>query len=187
MSAIATYIKVEHIRLEAGEILILDGVTYLIEAVERLYYIELVDIAASEVSHATVITNLRPEDDEIYHLEYIGITHWWMADGVFFVYPAGTTFKIDYPRGDPRFTPHGLLIELNENIASILDPFRIDLWIKPATEPVVISRNYFAFANHFKVAFFGWKYRTKVITKADLDAARGRNVKVLEVERYVSK
>jgi len=180
-------LKVEHIRLEAGEVLILDGVIYLIESVERLYYVELVDLLPSEVSHTTVITNLRPEDDEVYQLEHVGITHWWMESGAFFVNPDGTTFKIDYPRGDPRFTPHGLLVELNENIASILDPWRIDLWIKPATEPAVISRNLFAFANHFKIAFFGWKYRTKVITKADLDAARGRNVKVLEVERYVSK
>jgi len=187
LSAIPTYLKVEHIRLEAGEILILDGVIFLIESVERLIYTEQVDLLPSEVSHPTVFTNLRPEDDEIYHLEYVGISHWWMENGQFLVWPNGTTFKIDYPRGDPRFTPHGFLIELNENIAHILDPFRIDLWVKPATEPVATSRNLFAFANHFKIGFFGWKYRTKIMTKADLDSARGRGVKILDVERYVSK
>lgn len=178
---------IEHVRLEAGEVLILDGVIYLIEAVERMVYEQTIDLTASQVSNTTVITNLRPEDDEVYHCEYIGITHEWMADGEFVVNPNGTTFKIDYPRGDPRFTPHGLLIELDENIASSKDPWRVDLWVKPATEPVVVSRNYFAFANSFRVAFYGWKYRTKVMTKEDLEAARARGVKVLSIERYVSK
>lgn len=187
MSAITTNIKLEHIRLESGEILILDGVIYLIEAVERLIYVERVDIDANATAFTTVLTNLRPEDDEVYQLECVGITHWWMQDGEFFVFPNGTTFKIDYPRGDPRFTPHGFLIELNENIAHILDPFRVDLWVKPATEPVITSRNLFTFDNSFKIGFFGWKYRTKVITKADLDAARAIGVKVLQIERYVSK
>ena len=187
MSAIVTYLKVEHIRLEAGEVLILDGVMYLIEAVERLIYSENIAITASQRALTTVITNLRPEDDEVYHCEYLGISHEFYEGAVKFVFPSGTIFRIAYPRGDPRYTPHGIAIELDENLASRLDPWRVDLWIKPATEPAIISDNTLAQEIHFKVWFYGWKYRTKVITKADLDAARGRGVKVLEIERYVSK
>lgn len=187
MSAIPTYLKIEHVRLETGEILILDGVIYLIESVERLIYNEDIALGASARGTATTITNLRPEDDEVYHCEYIGISHEYYDNAVKFVFPSGTIFSIAYPRGDPRYTPHGLSVPLDENVASRLDPFRVDLWIKPATEPSISADNTLAQAIHYKVWFYGWKYRTKVITKADLDAARGRNVKVLEVERYVSK
>lgn len=187
MSAIATYLKVEHIRLEAGEILILDGIIYLIESVERLIYDERIALAAAARGAATTITNLRPEDDEVYHCEYIGISHEFFHNAAKAVYPSGTIFRLAYPRGDPRFTPHGLSVPLDENVASRLDPFRVDLWIKPATEPAITADNTLAQAIFFKVWFYGWKYRTKVITKPDLDAARGRGTKVLEVERYVSK
>ena len=188
MSAIATYLKVEHIRLEAGEILTLDGVTYLIESVERLIYEELIALTASQVGAIAVIANLRPEDDEVYQCEYIGISHeYYDANNVKRVFPSGALFRVAYPRGDPRYTPHGVSVPLDENLASRLDPFRVDLWIKPATEPVITSDNTLPQAICFKVWFYGWKYRTKVITKADLDAARGRSVKVLDVERYVSK
>lgn len=187
MSAIPTYIKVEHIRLEAGEILILDGVIYLIESVERLIYDELVTHTASQAGLVTTFLNLRPEDDEVYHCEYIGISHEYYDNRVKAVYPSGIIFRVAYPRGDPRYTPHGLSVPLDENLASRLDPWRIDLWIKPATEPAITSDNTLAQAVICKFWFYGWKYRTKVITKADLDAARGRGVKVLEIERYVSK
>ena len=187
MSAVPTYLKVEHIRLEAGEILILDGIIYLIESVERLIYNEVIALTANARATATTITNLRPEDDEVYHCEYIGITHEYYANAVKAVFPSGTIFRIHYPRGDPRFTPHGLSMPLDENQASRVDPFRVDLWVKPSTEPAIIADNTLAQAINYQVWFFGWKYRTKIITKADLDSARGRNVKVLEVERYVSK
>jgi len=187
LSAISTIIKVDHIRLEAGEILLLDGVIFLIESVERLVYGEHIKMTANQRSVTTVITNLRPEDDEVYQCEYIGISHEFYEGAVKYVYPSGTIFRIAYPRGDPRYTPHGISIMLDENLASRLDPFRVDLWVKPATEPVITSDNTLAQAITFKVWFYGWKYRTKVLTKADLDAARGRGVKVLEIERYVSK
>lgn len=187
MSAVPTFLKVEHIRLEAGEILILDGVIYMIESVERMLYGEEIEHTASQTGLTTVIGNLRPEDDEVYHCEYIGISHEFYENNVKYVYPSGILFRVQYPRGDQRFTPHGLSIQMDENVASRLDPFRVDLWVKPATDPVIISDNTLAQVVHFKAWFYGWKYRTKVITKADLDAARGRGVKVLEVERYVSK
>lgn len=187
MSAIVTYLKVEHIRLEAGEILILDGMIYLIESVERLYYGEHIAMTANQAALTTVITNLRPEDDEVYHCEYIGISHEYYEGQNKFVFPSGAIFRVAYPRGDQRYTPHGLGINLDENIASRLDPWRVDLWIKPSTEPAIISDNTLAMALTFKVWFYGWKYRTKAITKTDLTAARGRGVKVLEIERYVSK
>lgn len=188
MSAIPTYIKVEHVRLETGEVLILDGVIYLIESVERLIYGEHIDLAANARGTTTNIQpGLLPEDDEVYHCEYIGISHEFYENAVKFVYPSGTIFRISYPRGDPRYTPHGVSIPLDENLASRLDPFRVDLWIKPATYPSIIADNTLAQAITYKVWFYGWKYRTKVMTRADLDSARARGVKVLEVERYVSK
>ena len=188
MSAISTYIKLEHIRVEAGEILILDGIIYMIESVERLIYSEEIELAANARGAVTVFSNLRPEDDEVYHMEYVGISHEFYENAIKYVYPSGTIFRIAYPRGDPRFTPHGLSIPIDENLASRLDPFRVDLWVKPATEPTITADNTLVDqAIHFMIWWYGWKYRTKVITKADLDAARGRGVKVLEIERYVSK
>jgi len=187
MSAIPTYIQVEHIRLEAGEVLVLDGVIYLIESVERLVYSERITLPAAARASASVMANLRPEDDEVYHCEYIGITHEYYENSVRFVFPSGALFWIQYPRGDTRFYPHGLTTPLTENLANIYDPFRIDLWVKPATEPVITADNVLAQEVRFQVWFYGWKYRTKVISKADMDAARQRDVKVLEIERYVSK
>jgi len=182
-----TKIEVEHIRLEAGEILILDGVNYLITSVERLYYMEVFTMTASRVGQPNVVNNLRPEDDEVYHVEHIGIAHEFLLNNVKFVFPEGTSFKVDYPRGDPRFTPHGLDIRLDEDLAPKFAPFRVDLWVKPATEPALISDNMLAMPIQFASWWFGWKYRTKVITSADVDAARSQGVRILEIERYVSK
>lgn len=188
MSALPSYIEVEHIRLEAGEILVLDGVIYLIESVERLIYGEEIELDADAIGVSTRFANLRPEDDEVYHCEYVGISHEFYDDNLDKqVYPSGAIFRVAYPRGDARFTPHGLSIRLDENVASRLNPFRVDLWVKPATEPYLVSDNTLPQEVHFKCWWYGWKYRTKVITKPDLDAARGRGVKVLEIERYVSK
>lgn len=189
MSAIVTYIKVEHIRLETGEVLILDGVIFLIESVERLIYSEEIDLAADASGAVTNLTpGLLPEDDEVYHLEFMGISHEYYDDARDKqVFPSGAVFRISYPRGDPRFTPHGVGIPLDENLASRLDPFRIDLWVKPSTFPALNVDNILNQAITFKVWFYGWKYRTKVMTRTDLDSARARGVKVLEIERYVSK
>ena len=54
MSAVPTYLKVEHIRLEAGEVLILDGVIYLIESVERMIYAEVIPLAANARAAAII-------------------------------------------------------------------------------------------------------------------------------------
>lgn len=187
MSAIQTYIQIEHIRLEAGEVLILDGVIYLIESVERLLYPLEIALTPSVIDSPTTVTQLRPEDDEVYHVEYVGITHEFYENNVHYVFPSGAIFRLAYPRGDPRYGPHGLPMPLDEGMASNVDPIRVDLWIKPATEPDVIASNTLPQAVHFQVWFFGWKYRTKLMTKADLEAARSRDVRVLEIERYVSK
>lgn len=187
MSAIPTYIKVEHIRLEAGEILILDGIIYVIESVERLLYSQRITLTANARASPTVMLNLRPEDDEVYHCEYIGISHEYYENAVKFVFPSGAIFWIQYPAGDTRFYPHGLTTPITENLASVYDPFRVDLWIKPSTEPTVMADNTLGQEVRFMVWFYGWKYRTKVITKGDLDAAKALGVKVLEIERYVSK
>jgi len=189
LSAIVTYIKVEHIRLETGEVLILDGVIFLIESVERLIYAEEIDIATAARGAATNLQpGLMPEDDEIYHCEFMGISHeFFDANSAKQVFPSGALFRIAYPRGDPRYTPHGVGIPLDENLASRLDPFRVDLWIKPSTFPAIVFDNSLNQAITVMVWFYGWKYRTKVMSRTDLDSARARGVKVLEIERYVSK
>ena len=188
MSAIPTYLKVEHIRLETGEVLVLDGVIYVIESVEKLIYSEVHDLTGLQRGRTFVIANLRPEDDEIYQVEHFGFSHeFYDANLVRQVFPSGALVRLAYPRGDPRFTPHGLSIELDENMASRLDPIRVDFWVKPATEPALIVDNTLNQPICFKSWWYGWKYRTKVITKGDMEASLARGVRVLTIERYVSK
>lgn len=176
VSLIAKTIQIEHIRLERGDVLTIDSASYQITSVETLIWAELaIALAANAANIATIINTLRPEDDEMYHLERFGLD----GDRV--------TVMIEYPRGDPRLTPHGNAVPIDEALAHFLDPMDIEIWVKPATEPQLRSNNLDAFAKTYDAWFFGTKYRTMPLKVQEAEVAVAAGARRLEISRYVAK
>ena len=87
------------------------------------------------------------------------------------------TFKVG--KGVPLHTPHGIDVKIEEDQV----PYVVNVHVKEATYPTLVSDNLVAVAITQDVWFHGWMYQTEVITVEEVEAARRAGIKVLEVER----
>lgn len=179
MSMIARTLKVETTRLEKGEVAIVDELPYEILGTERLFhYVVYADtvLTANIVDVARNIVNLRPEANELYHIDCMGI------DGMGRV-------RIEYPSGAQRMTPHNIAEYLDQVIAPRAGcccgvAGRVYFWCVPDRFPVLRVTNPLDYAIDCVIYFYGWKYRVKVITAAEVEAKRAMGIRVLEAESY---
>ena len=179
MSLIAKTLKVETTRLEKGEVAIIDNIPYEIVGTERLFHYVVFPIADLPVAAANVtmnVLNLRPEINELYNIDCMGI------DGM-------AQVLIQYPAGATRDTPH----QVAEFLDQVLMPRtgcysgaagRVYFWCVPDRFPMLLLNNPTAVAITTVVYFYGWKYRTKVITAAEVETKRAMGIRVLEAEAY---
>ena len=153
--------------LSAGEILVLDGIAYQITKAQRLFHEETIALNASQTDLLTDLkTNLTPDNDQIYFLEDLD----WVGP---------TRHSIQYPKGNPLFTVHGIDLKIEENQT----PYTINVFVIPATYPTLNSDNLIAQAVSQVVFFYGWIYWVTVITADQVTAARSAGVRVLEWSR----
>ena len=179
MSLIAKTLKVETTRLEKGEVAIIDNISYEVIGTERLvHYVVfgLADLPANAVGVTMNVLNLRPEANELYNIECMGI------DGM-------ARVLIQYPSGVTRNTPH----QIAEYLDQVLAPRtgcccgaagRVYFWCVPDRFPQLNLDNPLAVAIQTVVYFYGWKYRTTVITAAEVETKRAMGIRVLEAESY---
>jgi len=154
-------------KLEKGEILILDNIAYRIGATERLKYKEAIALTAGQTDKITDVTNLKPEDKEIYYIEELD----WSGP---------TRHQFQYPKGVPRNTPHGVDVKTEEWQC----PFIVEIHVKPATFPTLVSDNELANAAFSQdVWFYGWMYKKVEVVKAEeVESARRAGIRVVEAE-----
>lgn len=153
--------------LSEGQILVLDGIAYSITKAQRLFHEESISLTASQTDLLTDLkTNLTPDNDQIYFLEDID----WVGP---------TRHGMQYPKGAPLFTVHGIDLKIEENQT----PYTINVFVKPATFPTLNSDNLVAAAISQVVFFYGWIYWVAVITADAVEAARRAGIRVLEVTR----
>ena len=178
MSQIAATIKVETTRLEKGEVAIIDDLAYEIMATERLFHYVVyttanLPVGATDI--ATNIFNLRPEQREIYNIDRIGI------DG-------SGQVRIEFPAGANRNTPHQIVEYLDQILAPKTGGFtagsRVYFWVVPDRYPTLRVSNPMQVIITTVVYFYGWKYRTRIITAGEVEAKRALGVRVLEADSY---
>ena len=179
MSQIAQTIKVETTRLEKGEVAIVDDIPYEVLGVEKLFHYViygLADLPANQVDAAMNVLNLRPEANELYNIDCLGI------DG-------GGLLRIEYPSGAQRMTPH----QVAEYLDQILAPKtgcccgragRVYFWCVPDRYPTLRVTNPYAVAIDTVIYFYGWKYRVRIITASEVETKRAMGIRVLEAESY---
>lgn len=177
MSMIAQTLKVETTRLEKGEVAIIDNVPREIIGTERLFHYVVFTRANLPANAAGVtmnILNLRPEQTEIYNIDCMGI------DGM-------AQVRVEYPSGVNRMTPH----QIAEFLDQVLAPkagcggsSRVYFWCVPDRFPMLNLNNPLAIAIDTVVYFYGWKYRARIITAAEVEAKRAMGIRVLEAESY---
>jgi len=179
MSLIAKTLKVETTRLEKGEVAIVDNLPYEVLGTERLYHYavyNIADLTPPAIDVTMNVLNLRPEANELYNIDCMGI------DGMGRV-------RVEYPAGAQRMTPHNIAEYLDQVIAPRAGcccgvAGRVYFWCVPDRYPVLRVTNPLDFAIDTVVYFYGWKYRVKIITAAEVEAKRAMGVRVLEAESY---
>jgi hypothetical protein len=153
--------------LSQGEILVLDGIAYQIDKAQRLFHEETISLTASQTDLLSDLkANLTPDNNQIFFLEDLD----WVGP---------TRHLIQYPKGVPLFTPHGIDEKIEENQT----PYTINVFIKPATYPTLQSDNLVAVPISQVVFFYGWIYWVQVVTADAVTAARAAGIRVLEVTR----
>lgn len=179
MSMMTQTLKVETTRLEKGEVAIVDSIPYEVIGVERLFHYVVYgvgDLTANIVDAAMNVLSLRPEANELYNIDCLGI------DGMGQV-------RIEYPAGAQRMTPHNI----SEYLDQVLAPRagcccgaagRVYFWCVPDRYPTLRVSNPLAFAIDTVIYFYGWKYRTMIITAEAVEAKRAMGIRVLEAESY---
>lgn len=177
MSLIGT-LKIENQRLEKGEVALIDDIAYEVIGVEKLYHYVVyttADLPAGAQDVAMNVLNLRPEQNELYEIDAIGI------DGAAIV-------RIEYPTGANRNTPHNIAEYYDQvNAPKAGYPFglgRVYMWMVPDRYPTVRMTNQQAIAINTVLYFHGWKYRVRVITASEVEAKRAVGIRVLEAESY---
>ena len=179
MSLIAKTLKVETTRLEKGEVAIIDNIPYEVVGTERLFHYVVFavgDLPANAAGVTMNILNLRPEVNELYNIDCMGI------DGM-------ANVRVEYPAGANRMTPH----QVAEFLDQVLMPKtgcccgaagRVYFWCVPDRFPMLNLNNPLAIAIQTVVYFYGWKYRTKIVTAAEVETKRAMGIRVLEAESY---
>ena len=179
MSQIVQTIKVETTRLEKGEVAIVDNIPYEILAAEKLFHYVVFPIAnlPANANNVTMnVLNLRPEFNEIYNIDCIGI------DGM-------AEVLLQYPAGSTRNTPHQIAEYLDQVIAPRAGcccgvSGRIYFWCVPDRFPMLLLNNPLGVAITTVVYFYGWKYRTKIITAGEVETKRAMGIRIIEAESY---
>jgi len=180
LSLIAKTLKVETTRLEKGEVAIIDNIPYEVVGTERLFHyvvFSVDDLDAGNTGVTMNVLNLRPEVNELYNIDCMGI------DGM-------ARVRIEYPAGANRMTPH----QVAEYLDQVLMPRtgcccgaagRVYFWCVPDRYPMLNLDNPFDdIAISTVVYFYGWKYRTRIITAAEVETKRAMGIRVLEAESY---
>ena len=167
------YVLVEQksLRLEKGDCLHADHLYYLIGKVEKLRYSEAItDIPGAVDAIHDINPGLVPLKEEVYYWEGLGM------DG-----PG--QFMLQYPKGNPIFTPKGVRVLIDQLEAPRLDPMRVDMHILPATFPTILGSNPWAAPANTTAWFYGWKYmECRIISASDAAKIHARGKRVLEVE-----
>lgn len=179
MSQIAQTIKVETTRLEKGEVAILDNIAHEVLGTERLFHYvvySVTDLPVGATDVAMNVLNLRPEANELYNIDCLGI------DGMGRV-------RIEYPSGAQRMTPHQVVEYLDQVLApkagcGCCDSGRVYFWCVPDRFPTIRITNPLAVAISVVVYFFGWKYRCRVIRADEVETKRALGIRVIEAESY---
>ena len=134
--------------LDVNDVLVLDGLVYQITKVQRMRDKETVSLAANTSAIINDLKqNLTPDNDQVYFLEE-------------FTFTGPTTHMLQYPKGNPINTPHGLDMEMEE----WMTPWLLNLFIKPATYPTLVSSNPVNAIISQDIWFFGYIYWIQVIT-----------------------
>jgi len=179
LSLIAKTLKVETTRLEKGEVAIIDNIPYEIVGTERLFHYVVFtvgNLGANAVGVTMNVLNLRPEVNELYNIDCMGI------DGM-------AEVLIQYPAGATRGTPHQVAEYLDQVIAPRAGcccgvAGRVYFWCVPDRFPLLLLNNPLDVAIDTVVYFYGWKYRTRIITAAEVETKRAMGIRVLEAEAY---
>ena len=178
MSMIAQTIKVETTRYEKGEVVILDDIPREIMGEERLFHLIVYAVGDLPVGAANVamnILNLRPESNEVYNIDRMGI------DG-------GAQVRFEFPTGVTRNTPHQIAIFYDQVLAPKA-PGKVisglmNFWMVPDRFPTLRVTNPLAVAIDTVVYFYGWKYRVRIITSDEVELKRAQGIRVLEAESF---
>jgi hypothetical protein len=178
MSMIAQTIKEVTTRYEKGEVVILDDIPREVMGEERLFHYIVYTTANLPVGAANVamnILNLRPEANEVYNIEHMGI------DGA-------AQIRIEFPSGATRNTPHQLALVYDQILMpkapSDLFSSLVNFWTVPDRFPTVRATNPLQVAIDTVVYFYGWKYRVRVISAEEVELKRAQGIRVLEAESY---
>ncbi len=178
MSMIAQTIKVETTRYEKGEVIILDDIPREILGEERLFHYVVystADLPFASANIAMNILNLRPESNEVYNIDRMGI------DG-------GAQVRLEFPAGATRNTPHQLALVYDQVLApkapgKVISGL-VNFWMVPDRFPTLRLTNPLAVAIDTVVYFFGWKYRVRIITAEEVELKRSQGIRVLEAESF---
>ena len=178
MSMIAQTIQVETTRLEKGEVAIIDDIAYEVQATERLFHYVVYTAANLPVGATDIavnVFNLRPEQSEIYNIDHVGIDGMGRA-------------RFEYPAGANRNTPHQIVEYLDQILAPRTGSRNagslVYFWAVPDRYPTLRVTNPLAVAISTVVYFYGWKYRTRIITAGEVEAKRALGIRVIEGDSY---
>ena len=145
---------------------------------ERLFHYVVYIVANLPVGAANVamnILNLRPEANEVYNIQHMGI------DGA-------AQIRIEFPSGATRNTPHQLALVYDQILMpkspSDLFSSLVNFWMAPDRFPTIRANNPMAVAIDTVVYFYGWKYRVRVITAEEVELKRAQGIRVLEAESF---
>jgi len=172
-------LKVETTRLERGEVAIIDNIPYVIVGTEKLFHYVVFTTAVLTANVFGVVqnvVNLTPEFNELYNIDCMGI------DGM-------AEVLVQHPSGVNRNTPHQIAEYLDQVIAPRTGcqggaAGRVYFWCVPGRFPLLLLNNPLGFAIDTVVYFYGWKYRTRIITAAEVETKRAMGIRVLEAESY---
>ena len=178
MSMIAQTIKVETTRYEKGEVVILDDIPREVMGEERLIHYVVYgigDLPVGAANSAMNLLKLRPESNEVYNIDRMGI------DG-------GAQVRLEFPSGATRNTPHQLALVYDQVLAPKA-PGKVisglmNFWMVPDRFPTLRLTNPLAVAIDTVVYFFGWKYRVRVIDAEEVELKRAQGIRVLEAESF---
>lgn len=171
--------------LEIGDIVVTEeGVARQIKAVSPLYYDyggtgstggmntgQTPGPLAQGATRTDNILDLKPEDDEFYWCDAVGI------DGE-------VTVQVAYPQGNPRQTPHNVGMYFGQVDGHRDNPYCVNLWVVPATYPQLnLSQPASAISQSSDIWFFGLKFKFTIVNQDAVTLAKREGRTVLYASR----
>jgi hypothetical protein len=142
------------VKFVIGNVLKISTVFHKIKEIEPLFY-QFTNDGTAFTANTTArsdITQLQPEDDELYWIEFVGV------EGIVRV-------QLQYPSGRPRMTPHGLQQFLHYDHMSVGKPYPFQFVIKPSYFPTLNVNNPHATADMYGcVWFYGLKIKFRKVS-----------------------